>query len=102
MQKILNVVMTDGSRYFGALPQRTLLEEVYSRAGELPGANVHSSLADCNNAAWIDFEYAGYHFAVNDQCGEYLFFAKSHNCPDTVLAQVMDHFAALLGREDCW
>jgi len=48
------------------------------------------------DGSWIDFDYAGQTFTVNDQFGEYWFFVRDPNCSDEVLMTVATHCEQLL------
>ena len=88
--------MHDGSRCFAALPQRVLWYEVRDHVARLEGASLTAFVCDGITEAWIDFDYEGYSFSINDQFGEYWFFVAKPECPDDVLVSVVRHFGALL------
>ena len=97
MQRIFSMIMHDGSRHFGGLPQTVLWEEMRDHIATLPGATITGFVCDYVTEAWIDFTYAGHSFSVNDQYGDYWFFVDDPACPDHVLVDVLDHCEMLLG-----
>jgi hypothetical protein len=98
-EELLNVIMKDGSRHFGELPQTVLWYELRSRVEKLDGAVVTDFVTDNITEAWIDFSYRGYRFSVNDQFGDYLFFVNDPDCPDEILISILSHCKLLLGAE---
>jgi hypothetical protein len=37
---------------------------------------------------WVDFTYRNYEFSINDQHGEFWFFAETRGCPEDVLLEI--------------
>jgi len=72
-RSILNMIMHDGSRHFGDLPEIASLHQMYDRIGNLPGAQATSFITDNITEAWIDFTYNGHKFSINTQFGDYWF-----------------------------
>jgi hypothetical protein len=70
--------------------------EGHSRSRSLNGANVTGFLSDGVTEAWLDFEYRGFTFNVNDAPGDYWFFVNDPACPESILQPVAEHFASLL------
>ncbi len=96
-EALLNVIMNDGSRQFGELPQTVLWHELRDHVESLDGAEITDFVADNVTEAWIDFSYRGYRFSVNDQFGDYWFFVDDPNCPNEILESVLSHCKLLLG-----
>ena len=97
MAQLLDDVMVDGSRHFASLPATADWYSVRDHANALPGAEVTGFVCDGITEAWIDFTYRGHSFSINDQFGEYWFFAENAECPEPLLFEVMSHWQALLG-----
>ena len=95
---LINLLMHDGSRHFGDLPQTVLWYAVRDHVAQLPGAVLTGFVTDDVTEAWIDFTYHSHAFSINDQLGEYWFFVNDPACPETILSEVLDHFAGLLER----
>jgi hypothetical protein len=93
---LINLIMHDGSRHFGDLPQTVLWYAVCDHVAQLPGATLTGFVTDGVTEAWIDFAYQGHSFSINDQFGDYWFFVKDPACPDEILREVLNHFADLL------
>jgi len=66
------------------------------RLARLEGAQPTGFVGDERVEAWLDFDYRGHHFSVNDQLDEYWFFVADPLCPDDVLLAVLTHFGRLL------
>jgi hypothetical protein len=96
-EELLNIVMKDGSRQFGILPQAVLWSELGDHIGKLDGLEITDFLTDQMTEAWIDFSYRGYKFSVNDQYGEYWFFVDNPQCPDETLETILSHCQLLTG-----
>lgn len=96
MNRIFNVIMNDGSRHFGALPQTVIWYDLRDHIAALDGAEITGFMTDHITEAWIDFSFKGWQFSVNDQNGEYWFFVDDPACPDELLEAVLDHCGVLL------
>jgi hypothetical protein len=94
--ELLNIIMNDGSRHFGDLPQTILWHELRDRIDGLKGAKVTNFITDNITEAWIDFSYGGQQFSINDQFGEYWFFVEDPKCPDSILEAVLRYFELVL------
>jgi hypothetical protein len=98
-EALLSLIMNDGSRHFGDLPQTALWYELRDHIGKLDGAAITGFVTDHVTEAWIDFTYRGHQFSVNDQYGDYWFFVDDPRCPDYILRAVLSHCQSLLGSE---
>jgi len=98
-EKLFNIVMKDGSRHFGELPQTVLWYDLRDHVERFEGARVTDFITDHVTEAWIDFSYRGNSFSVNDQCGDYWFFVEDPSCPDDILKAVLSHCESLLGSQ---
>jgi hypothetical protein len=96
-EELLNLIMNDGSRHFGDLPQTALWHELRNHIERLDGAAITDFITDNVTEAWIDFAYRGHRFSVNDQFGDYWFFVDNPECPDDILRAVLSHCELLLG-----
>jgi hypothetical protein len=68
-------------------------------AAKLKGALVTEFITDWVTEAWLDFEYCGQKFSVNNEFGDYWFFVEDPNCPDEILLEVAEHFRGLLEND---
>ncbi len=59
-------------------------------------ADVTSYLSDEVTEVWIDFTYEGRDYTVNNQVGEYWFFANEPVAHQYALADVADRLAKML------
>ena len=95
--ELLNIIMADGSRHFGDLPQSILWNQLRDHIECLPGAKITDFITDNITEAWIDFTYCGHRFSVNDQFGEYWFFVDNPACSDEILTALLSHCQLVLG-----
>lgn len=86
----------DCSRQFAELPQTVLWHALHKHIKRLRGVKMTGFISDGITEAWIDFEFQGHFFTVNDQFGEYWFFVKDPACPDAILARIVEHCESLL------
>ena len=94
--QLFNMIMVDGSRHFGELPQTVLWYDLRDHIEKLEGAAITDFLTDHVTEAWIDFTYRDHEFSVNDQMGNYWFFVKDPKCPDDILSAVLSHCSSVL------
>ena len=95
--KLIDYKASDGSRQFLALPESVEWGEMRDHITALTGATVTEYLTDHVTEVWIDFDFRGQNFRVNNQFGEYWFFVKDANCPEDLLVIVASHCAAKTG-----
>jgi hypothetical protein len=94
--ELLNIIMNDGGRHFGDLPQSILWHQLRNHLEGLKGAKVTNFITDNITEAWIDFSYCGQRFSVNDQFGSYWFFVENPKCSDRILEAVLRHCELVL------
>jgi hypothetical protein len=80
----------------GELPQSVPWHELRDHVQGLHSATITDFVTDDITEAWIDFNYRGYHFSINNQFGEYWFFVDDPKCPDETLKAVLSHCKCLL------
>ncbi len=97
--RLLNIEMHDGSRQFGELPQTASWHELRKHLSTLSGVTITDFITDDITEAWIDFNFRGQHFSVNNQFGDYWFFVKDALSPEEILETVLSHCRRLLGDE---
>lgn len=95
---LLKVKMHDGSRHFVDMPEVVFFDEVADHVEELDGAEITEFLTDGVVEMWLDFEYRGHNFSVNNHLGDYLFFVEDADCPEEILFEIVDHFRQLLEK----
>jgi hypothetical protein len=90
--KIFDIRMKDGSRQFADVPERILPGQLRKVIARLPGSEIVSFMASVGEIeAWIDFQFRGFDFAVNNQNCEYWLFVRQPECPEEVLREVAVH-----------
>lgn len=88
--------MKDGSRNFADLPEVVFFDELREIARKFEGAHETGFITDWITEVWLDFEYRGHKFSINNQMGDYWFFVENPNCPDEILREVIEHFEKFL------
>lgn len=90
--------MHDGSRQFAEIPEDLeLWDELRDHFKALEGATIAGYLTDNVTEVWIDFDYRGHRFAINNQFGEYWFFVADPSCDDEILEAVVSHARKFIG-----
>ncbi|HEX8247613.1 MAG TPA: hypothetical protein VF599_05560 [Pyrinomonadaceae bacterium] len=90
--------MKDGSRHFADLPEVVFFDEFADHVEKLEDAEITEFITDGVVEMWLDFEYRGHHFSVNNQFGDYRFFVQDPDCADEISLEVCDHFRRLLEK----
>lgn len=96
--KLFDHRMKDGSRNFADLPESVFFDELREIAKRFDNAIVTGFVTDWVTEVWLDFEYRGHKFSINNQYGEYWFFVENPNCPDEILLEVVEHFERFLDK----
>jgi hypothetical protein len=98
IKDLLDMRMNDGSRHFADLPETVFFDEFADHVEKLEDAEIKEFITDGVVEMWLDFEYCGHLFSVNNQFGDYWFFVRDPNCPDEILLEVCNHFRQLLEK----
>ena len=97
--KLFDFRMNDGSRNFMDLPTNIIgWSDLYDYLGKLDGVKNTGFLTDNVTEVWMDFSFRGQDFSVNNEMGEYWFFAENPNCPEEILIKIAEHCEKLLER----
>ena len=98
--RLFDLRMADGSRHFGAFPERGGAvpdwDVLRAAIATLVGALATGFVTDHVTEAWIDFTFAGHTFSLNNQNGDWWCFVQDPAAPDGVLRTVLVHFGAAL------
>jgi hypothetical protein len=97
VHELIDIRMNDGSRHFGSLRETYDWHRLRAHLHGLPGARETEFVTDDITEAWIDFEFRGHHFSLNNQFGEWWFFVDDPLCPDADLRDVLQWCERLLG-----
>lgn len=84
--------MRDGTRHFGDLPEIVTFDEMYALAMASPEIEVKDFVSDQVTEMWLDLEFRGNRFSINNQSGEYWFFVDDPKCPDETLLGLLELF----------
>jgi hypothetical protein len=97
--RLTNVRGADGWREFAVLPATQDFPSVRAHLLMLSGLSAtRENYLSITNEGFIDFAYQGHAFSVLLDA-DYSLWVNDPACPDAVLLRVLDHCAALLGRE---
>ena len=69
--KLFSFIMNDGSRNFADLPETVFFDELPEIAKNFEGATETGFVTDWITEVWLDFEYRGHKFSINNQMGDY-------------------------------
>jgi hypothetical protein len=90
--------MHDGSRLFAKIPEDfELWDQLRDHLKTLEGVSVTKYFTDDVTEVWIDFDFRGHKFTVNNQFGEYWFFVADPSCDDEILKAVVVHARKYVG-----
>ena len=90
-------VMNDGWRHFVDFPvEAAFFDDFADHVEELDGAEITEFLTDGIVEMWLEFEFRGHNFTVNNQLFDYMFFVEDATCPDEILLEIIEHFRKLL------
>lgn len=92
----LESLMNDGSRHFVDMPEVVFFDEFCEHTEKLEEAEITEFVTDGVVEMWLDFEFRGHKFSVNNQLGDYLFFVEDPECPEEILLEIIAHFRKLL------
>jgi len=98
IRDLFDMRMNDGSRHFVDMPEVVFFDELADHVEELDGAEITEFITNGVVEMWLEFEYRGQKFSVNNQLGDYWFFVENPECPEEILFEVIDHFRQLLER----
>ena len=94
--QLLDIRMNDGSRHFSELPEAVGFDEIRQHSAQLAGAIETGFISDDVTEMWLDLEYRGHAFSVNNQFGDYWFFVRDPECANPILSEIGNHFSSLL------
>jgi hypothetical protein len=98
IREFFDLRMNDGSRHFADLPETVFFDEMADHLEKLDGGEITNFITDGVLEMWLEFDFYGHHFSINNQFGDYWFFVDDPNCPDEILTRVCDHFRSLLEK----
>lgn len=88
--------MIDGSRHFADFPETVSFSELREIVNQFEEAKEISFVTDNITEVWLDFEYQGHKFSINNQNGDYWFFVENQACPNEILFKVIEYFGRFL------
>ncbi len=96
--KLFDYQMADGSGNFADVPELVGFIEMREHLKSLSGACETNYLSDNVTEMWLDFDYAGHRFSINNQMGDYWLFVDDPSAPEPILSAVAQHFALINGE----
>ena len=93
---LFDMRMNDGSRHFADMPEAVFFDDLADHAEKLEGAEITRFLTDGVVEMWLDLNWRGHEFSINNQFGDYWFFVSDPDCPDEILFEFCGHFRKLL------
>jgi hypothetical protein len=94
-----DIRMNDGSRHFYAHPTVTSWDDLMDHLEALEGLEITGIVSDDVVETWVDFDYKEKPFSINDQNGDYWFFAEDPHCPENILLDIVTHCGKLPTEE---
>ena len=98
IKDLFDMRINDGSRHFVDMPEAVFFDEFADHVEKLQGAEITEFITDGVLEMWLDFDFRGHKFSVNNQFGDYWFFVEDPNCADDILLEVCEHFRILLSK----
>lgn len=77
-------------------PQTRFWHEVREHFSTLPGVAIMDFTDAPVIGSWLDFAFRGHHFTINAESGEFVFFVEDSHCPESVRAEIKEHFESLV------
>lgn len=93
--KLFDHRMADGSRNFADLREIAWFDTMRAHLSKLGGSMKTRYVTDSVTEMWLDFEFGGHRFSINNQYGWYWLFVENPKCPDAILSAVAEHFALI-------
>lgn len=87
--KLFNMTMNDGSRHFYGRPTDISWDDLLDGLERLKDLEITAIVTDDVIETWVDFIYRNYEFSINNQNGEFWFFAETRGCPEDVLLEIV-------------
>ncbi len=96
--KLINLITHSKSRQFVDLPESVDWKVLRGHLEKMPDAFVTDYVSDGVTEMWLDFNYKGNRFSVNNQFGEYWFFSENPVCSEEILIEIVEYCEELLMR----
>lgn len=95
-KRIFDLRMKDGSRHFFSMPDSFYPWQILrGHLSTIPGASEKNFVSDGVLEFWLDFDFRGYLFSINNAAGDLWFFSEDPDCPEEILSEIADHFEGL-------
>ena len=91
--------MSSDARHFVDMPDVIFFDELSDHLEELPGYQLNEFEIDGVVGLWIEFEWAGNKFFVDNLPGDYRFYVEDPKCEEGVLLEISNHLRSLLEKK---
>lgn len=91
MTQPFNMTMHDGSRHFYGHPTVISWDVLIDHLETLPDLKITNIVSDFVTETWVDFTFRSQKVSINDQHGDFWFFAEDPGCPEEILQEIVTH-----------
>jgi hypothetical protein len=88
MVALQNTIMSDNSRLFATIDNKSLSEELLNHLPSGKTVNIEPTIN--NKYEWADFNYKNEAFTIFNCTGDLMFFADNCDCSEKILSEVLD------------
>ncbi len=92
----LKAKMNPEARHFVDFPEVVFFDEMSDHIEKLPGCEISEFEADGVFGIWIEFEFSGHKFFVDNAMGDFRFFVEDPKCDESILLEIADHLRSML------
>ena len=88
MHSLQNTIMSDNSRLFAKIENRSLSKKLVQKIQNKKKIRLVSKKN--RRYTWADFNYKSHGFSIFSGTGDLMLFAENHKCSDKILREVLD------------
>lgn len=88
MYDLKKTIMSDNSRLFAKIENKSLSENLLNRFPSKKNVNIEPTVY--NKYEWTDFNYKNEEFTIFSGTGDLMFFADNCDCSEKILVEVLD------------
>jgi hypothetical protein len=90
----------DNARHFVDFPEVVFFDQLSDHLEKLPGLEIVEFEMDGVVAVWLEFDYAGNHFFVDNHLADFRFFVEHPDCEEDILLAIAGHLRVLLEKSE--
>ena len=87
MHSLQNTIMSDNSRMFAKLENKTLSKNLLQKIQN--GKKINLVPKKSRRYLWADFKYKNQKFSIFSGTGDLMFFAENQRCSEKILKEVL-------------